>query len=192
MNESEIEAKITSAYKLVKNASIQEEALLVEAFKFALGTNVTAASLPGPQVVNAGGSTPQVAGAHDELSKIATALNLDYDVVELFYAIEEGELTLNLPSKLVPNGNTPAMKEIAIMLSVGRKHAGLGVGTPFELIRSVCDDHGKLDGKNFAAAMSSLKPNLVPSGKGAKELVPKRPADELARELIQKYNGITA
>lgn len=192
MNESEIEEKITSAYKLVKKASIQEEALLVEAFKFALGTNVTIAPLPGPQAINSGSAVPQVVGAHDELSKIAAALSLDYEVIELFYAIEDGELTLNLPSKQVPNGNTPAMKEIAIMLSVGRKHAGLGAGTPFELIRNACDDHGKLDGKNFAAAMSSLKPNLVPAGKGSKELVPKRPADDLARELIQKYNGTIA
>ncbi|HEY8992488.1 MAG TPA: hypothetical protein VIM37_01415 [Candidatus Microsaccharimonas sp.] len=187
MNEEQIEEKITLAYKLVKKADIQEESLLVEAFKFALGTNVTAA--PMSSVGPTAHALPLVEGAHVELSKIATALGISYDIIELFYAIEDNELTLNLPSKLVPAGNTPAMKEIAIMLSVGRKHAGLGVGTPFELIRTACDDHGKLDSKNFAAAMNSLKPNLVPSGKGAKELVPKRPADDLAKELIQKYNG---
>lgn len=188
MNESEIEEKITSAYNLVKKINITEETLRLEAFKYALGMNVQV-PLVGTQP-GLIGVAPQSSGAHDELSKIAAALNLSYDVVELFYGIEGGELTLNLPSKLVPAGNTPAMKEIAIMLSVGRKHAGLGTGTPFELIRTACDDHGKLDGKNFAAAMNSLKPNLVPAGKGAKELVPKRPADDLARDLIQKYNGV--
>lgn len=187
MNEEQIEEKITSAYKLVKKVNIQEEVLLVEAFKFALGTNIIATPLSSG--TTAAHAQPLIEGAHMELSKLATALGISYDVIELFYAIEDNELALNLPSKLVPAGNTPAMKEIAIMLSVGRKHAGLGIGTPFELIRAACDDHGKLDSKNFAAAMSSLKPNLVPSGKGAKELVPKRPADDLARDLIQKYKG---
>ena len=190
MNEEQIEEKITSAYKLVKKANIQEEVLLVEAFKFALGANVTA--VPLSSAMATAHTTPIVEGAHSELSKLATALGISYDIIELFYAIEDNELSLNLPSRLVPTGNTPAMKEIAIMLSVGRKHAGFGAGTPFELIRAACDDNGKLDSKNFAAAMNSLKPNLVPSGKGAKELVPKKPADDLARELIQKYNGNAA
>lgn len=189
MNESEIEEKLSTAYKVAKKTGITEESLLLEAFKFALHPNTN-----GSQVV----PTPpparkaQVNGVDDEIAKIAKALNHDYEVVELFYGMEDGELTLNLPTKLIPSSNTPAMKNIAIMLSVGRKHAGLGLGTPYELIRTVCDDHGKLDKKNFAAAMSSMKPNLVPTGKAAKDLVPKRPADDLARDLIQKYNTTTA
>lgn len=189
MNEAEIKEKLSAAYTVAKKIGITEESLLLEAFKFALGTNTNdshGTSTPSPA------QHAQVNGSDDEITKIAKALNLDYEVVELFYGIEDGELTLNLPTKLLPSSNTPAMKDIAIMLSVGRKHAGLGMGTPYELIRAVCDDHGKLDKKNFAAAMSSMKPNLVPTGKAVKDLVPKRPADDLARELIQKYNVTTA
>jgi hypothetical protein len=189
MNESEIKAKIDSAYKIVHDAKIQEEFLQVEAFKFALGTNVVVAQ---PKAGGTSSTQPQVEGDDDRISKIAAGLGIDYHVIETLYTVEEGELTLNLSPKLIPSANTPAMKEIAILLAVGRKHAGLGASTPFELIRSACDDNSRLDSKNFAAAMNSLKPKLGLAGKGSKELVPKRPADDLAKELIQKYSATTA
>jgi hypothetical protein len=194
MKSEEIEKSISQAYSIVSKTDIKEEALQVEAFKYALRMSSTGAVAHTPP--EGGGVTATnngtVATQNTGLAGIAKGLDVPYEVVELFYDIAEDELTLNLPPKVLPDSASAAMREIAILLSVGRKHAGMGVSTTFDLIRTVCDDNGKLDKKNFAAAMSLMKPKLVPSGKGTnKELVPKRPADDLAKDLILKYNSIT-
>lgn len=193
MQPSEIEGHIKTAYDIVKKANIQEEALQVQAFKFALGVNTPGhAQQAGPVNMGSGGQSSPDHAHQDGLAGIAKALDISYEVIELFYDVVDDELTLNLPPKALPDSASAAMREIAILLTVGRKHAGLGGTTSFDLIRTVCDDNGKLDKKNFAAAMNQMKPKLVPSGKGTvKDLVPKRPADDLAKELILKYNSVT-
>lgn len=183
MDKQEIEDKIRKAYEIASSVSIAEESIKLEAFKYALGT-AQKAVIDDKQPINQ--NIPQ--HVDDEIAKIATGLNVPFEIVELFYGLTDGELVLNLPPKVLPDSNSEAMRQIATLLAVGRKHAGLGLTTPFELIRSICDDNGRLDKKNFAAAMNTMKPKLVPAGKGSKDLVPKRPADELAHDLILKYN----
>lgn len=194
MNAEDIQKQIQDAYKIVSESNIKEETLQLEAFKYALQM-VTQGTTTHVQKNTHNAPNIDPATHHQELNLkgIANALNVPYDIVELFYGMADGELTLNLPPKVLPDSASAAMREIAILLTVGRKHAGMGMSTQFDLIRTVCDDNGKLDKKNFAAAMSQMKPKLVPGGKGAnKELVPKRPADDLAKELILKYNEIAA
>ena len=192
MKSEEIEKHIKEAYSIVTKSDIKEEALQVEAFRYALKMNGLHPA-DSASKVDAGSTGGGAAMTQDTgLAGIAKGLDVPYEVVELFYDIAGEELTLNLPPKVLPDSASAAMREIGILLSVGRKHAGMGVSTSFDLIRTVCDDNGKLDKKNFAAAMSLMKPKLVPSGKGTnKELVPKRPADDLAKDLILKYNSVT-
>jgi hypothetical protein len=193
MEARDIKQQLEEAYKIVSESGIKEEVLQLQAFKYALqmGTHgATAHSAATPSHASNTSQSPH----HQEagLMGIAKSLGVPYDVIELFYDMVDEELTLNLPPKVLPDSASAAMREIAVLITVGRKHAGIGMSTSFDLIRVVCDDNGKLDKKNFAAAMSQMKPKLVPSGKGTnKELVPKRPADDLAKELILKYNSIT-
>lgn len=190
MQENNIQAQIEKAYQLVKKTGITEDILLAEAFKFALHAGANHDSVMTDLSSKAPISSSTQA-AQSGLMGISKALDISIDIVELFFDMTDGDLTLNLPPKVLPDATSAAMREIAIVLTVGRKHAGLGMSTPFDLIRSICDENGKLDGKNFAAAMNLMKPKLVPSGKGtSKELVPKRPADDLAKELVLKYNEI--
>lgn len=192
MKSEDIKQQIEDAYKIVNESGVKEEEMRVQAFRYALqmathGPGVGAPVAPSHAPSNGHTSSHQEAG----LAGIAKALDVPYDIVELFYDMADDELILNLPPKVLPDSASAAMREIAILLTVGRKHAGMGMSTSFDLIRVVCDDNGKLDKKNFAAAMSQMKPKLVPGGKGVnKELVPKRPADDLAKELILKYNSV--
>lgn len=193
MDAKDIKQQIRVAYKIVSESEIKEDALQLQAFKYALQMGTHGIAVSSQAAPNHTPNSGQPAH-HQEAGLIGIAKSLDvpYDVIELFYDIVDGELTLNLPPKVLPDSASAAMREIAILITVGRKHAGIGMSTSFDLIRVICDDNGKLDKKNFAAAMSQMKPKLVPSGKGTnKELVPKRPADELAKELILKYNSIT-
>lgn len=193
METKDIKQQIEEAYKIVSESGIKEEALQLQAFKYALQMSTHGATFHSQAAPS---HTPNISQPpyHQEagLVGIAKSLDVPYDVIELFYDMVDGELTLNLPPKVLPDSASAAMREIATLITVGRKHAGVGMSTSFDLIRVVCDDNGKLDKKNFAAAMSQMKPKLVPSGKGTnKELIPKRPADDLAKELILKYNSIT-
>lgn len=193
MVDKDIKKQIEDAYKIVSESRIKEEALQLEAFKYALKMatyHAPANAVVNPSDTPKGGDNSQ--RQEQGIAGIARALDVPYEVAELFYDTVDGELTLNLPPKVLPDSASAAMREIAILIAVGRKHAGIGMSTSFDLIRMVCDDNGKLDKKNFAAAMNQMKPKLVPSGKGTnKELVPKRPADDLAKDLILKYNSIT-
>lgn len=186
MDAAKITETIMAAYKIVKNSGIQEEHLQVEAFKYALAGGA-------PHTQSKDIKEPSEAHASVGTAGLATmpqALGISADIVELFFSVADGELVLNLPTKALPSSSSAAMRDIAVLLAVGRKYAGLGTGTSFDLIRTACDDNGKLDKKNFAAAMNQLKPRLVTTGKGpAKDLVPKKPADDLARELLVKYNA---
>lgn len=187
----ELEACVKTAYAIVKRAGITEEPLTVEAFKFVLATlaaesglGVEPAAYEKPRGPRQGRAVA-TGSVHDN---IAAALDLPADTVELFYVVHDGVLSLNLPVKAMPGSTSAAMREIAVVLTVGRKHAGLGDRTPFELIRAACDEYGKLDKKNFAAVMGSMQPRLVPSGKGAeRELTAKKLADSLAKEILIKY-----
>lgn len=193
MNADDIKQQIKVAYRIVDESGIKEEDIRLHAFKYALQASVHTSAVNAQSAPNLAPRIGHLASAQETgLSSIAKALDVPYDIVELFYDIADRELTLNLPPKVLPDSASAAMREIAVLLTVGRKHAGISMSTSFDLIRVVCDDNGKLDKKNFAAAMNQMKPKLVPSGKGAvKELVPKRPADDLAKELILKYNSIT-
>ncbi len=186
----ELEQNIKTAYGIAKRSGIEEPDLLNEAFKYAL--NMMVADKPQAkqhEYNNSDNNTEAGTGTIHE--KIARGLDLPLDTIELLYDINDGELALNLPTKALPDSASAAMREIAVLLAVGRKHAGISSSTPFEVIRIVCDEHGKLDKKNFAAAMSSMKPRLTTAGKGTdRELVPKRPADDLAKEIINRYGQI--
>jgi hypothetical protein len=185
MNDN-LEEQIKQAYATVIGAGIKEEGLQVAAFNYLLNASQTSAGTTGKT------TTPQP-DQDDTITRIANGIGIDYEIAELFYDATGEELDLHIPVKALPDTASAAMRDIAILLSVGRKHAGLGASTAFDLIRAACDENGKLDKKNFAAAMSLLKPKLVPTGKGtAKELTPKRPADDLAKEILVKYNNITA
>lgn len=193
MKAEDIKQQIENAYKIVNESGVKEEELRLQAFKYALRMATHDLAVDAPSTPSHTPSTARTTGIQEVgLTGIAKALDVPYDIIELFYDMVDDELTLNLPPKVLPDSASAAMREIAILLTAGRKHAGIGMSTSFDLIRAVCDDNGKLDKKNFAAAMSQMKPKLVPSGKGAnKELAPKRPADDLAKELILKYNSIT-
>jgi hypothetical protein len=181
---------INTAYDAVKKSNVKEDALQLEAFRFALDALIAQSSKAGTgeDKTSIGQSSISTIATGDPISEIARALGVDGESAELIYDIRDGVMYLNLPTKALPDSASGAMREIAVLLSVGRKYAKLGASTPYDLIRSVCDEHGRLDKKNFAAAMNSLRPRLVSTGKGPnKDLAPKRPADDLAKEYLLRY-----
>lgn len=184
MNTSEIQQNLKAAYEMVKNLNIEEPHLQQEAFKYAL--SMLAGNSPATNTDKAVMAATRQGSVYEQ---IAQGLDIPVEVAELFYDLNGGELALNIPAKVLPDGASAAMREIAVLLAVGRKHAGISPSTSYERIRKLCDDHGRLDKKNFAAILNGLKPRLTTTGKGSeRELVPKRPADEMAREILTRYS----
>lgn len=188
ISEDEVERNIRQAYEIVRRIRIEEPDLLKEAFIYALGVVGDDIST-APASMNHGTSSSDVADVPYE--KIAHGLDLPVGSVELLFELRGTALTLTLPAKTLPYSVSAAMREIGTLLAVGYKYAGLGAGAPFDAIRETCAEHNKLDKKNFAAAMTGMKPRVSVAGKGSqRELIPKRPADDLARELILRYAQI--
>jgi hypothetical protein len=192
----QVEAHVRRAYDIVRNVGIEEESLKLAAFAYALGQN-GAGGLPDsvePVVtsLHANKQPKADSGLPNSHEKIANALGVPITTIEVLYDIASDVLTLNLPTSALPRSSLAAMKEIAILLTIGRKYAGISAsttGTPFELIRTACDEQAKLDKKNFAMAMGSMRPLLTVVGKGtARELVAKKPADNLARDILLRYS----
>ncbi len=188
LDAGQLETHIQRAYDTVSRIGIREENLRLEAFRYALQTISAAQAVVGnePHITSTLSMTSQTPYA-----KIASALNVPLEVVEVLYDANDRDLALNLPSNALPKSSLAAMREIAIVISVGRKYALQGATTPFEIIRAACDDQAKLDKKNFAMAMGSMRPMLTTTGKGvSRELIAKKPADNLARDILLRYGQL--
>lgn len=185
--DEDLKQKIKSAYEMVTSLNIAEDALKLEAFKFALGDFPEA-------IINKVNNFKEdkVSNQNPSVQAIAKGLGVQEDNVEIVYILSEGELKLNISPSTLPRSGAEAMRELAVLYSVGRKHAGLGESTSFDSLKSTLDDFGRLDKKNFAAVMAGLRPRLSVDGKGAdRSLTPKRPADDWAKELVTKYSTIS-
>ncbi len=192
MDSDDVLRHIKMAQAIVEESELEGESLRLAAFSFALDhldtlesndeqTRTTATTYP----------TPNKTTSDTGYEKISRALDVPLETVELLYDLAEAGIALNLPPKKLPRGASAAMREIAIILTVGMKYAGIAEATSFDVVRAACEDHGKLDKKNFSAILGSMRPALIVTGKGTeKALIAKKPADTLAREILVRYSQI--
>lgn len=125
---------------------------------------------------------------HDSGHKLANALGIDAEIVELVYLTADDQLDVVLNRSKLPKERFPAMRMLTILVAAGRQALGLDDGwTPVDLIRDVCRDFGVLDSSNFAAAVSALGDSFVIKGKGAQRQVKVTRAgfEEAGRAILQ-------
>ncbi len=110
--------------------------------------------------------------ANSPTAKLAGALHLDVEAVELAYVVANDKLDLVLSRSKLPKEKFPAMRAVTILTAAGRQAVGLDESwTSVDLIREVCRDFGVLDANNFAAAVTAVGDAFVIHGKGAQRQV---------------------
>lgn len=129
--------------------------------------------------------------ADDLLARIAEKLRLNRDVVKEVFSIDDGTLTLLVPSSRLEKAKAGATRQIALLVAGGRQAAGIDdEWTSIEEIREVCNDFGKYDAPNFSHAINSLDQFCSFKGKGQKrEVRLNRQGFEEVAQLVTKLSN---
>lgn len=121
------------------------------------------------------------------VGRIAGALKVSRDVVDLVYDDRDGELGVVVSARRLADDKANATRQLAQIVAVGRQAAGLEEWTPVGRVREVVSDYGKLDSANFASYVQRLdKDNVcLMRGKGAnRELKVTRSGMESIAEML--------
>lgn len=121
----------------------------------------------------------------DVLGKIAAAMKLKREVLELVYDIQDGQPALVISAKKLSERKAEATKVIAQLVAGARQAAGLEEWTGVGTIRGVVNDFGRLDGNNFAVTIQGLDKVCLFRGKStSRELKVTRAGMEEIAALI--------
>ncbi|HKP44924.1 hypothetical protein [Mycobacterium sp.] len=154
------------------------------------GSDATLGAVPALVQRQPGTPHPVDLDDGDVLGKIAAALKLDRDVLELVYAVKDGEPELVLAARRLASNKAQAARQLAQLISVARQAAGLEEWTSTAPIRKVVTDYGKLDSGNFAATIQQMDKVAVLRGKGqSREVKITRPGMEATADLIKSLVG---
>lgn len=197
---------LRSAKEAVENAEIPED-LRVLAFGKAVDlltapivpaqrsdTSARQSSTETPTSENGAEASAGVTGAvvgDGQLSKLASQLKLDAELVsELFHILNDDVQLTFPPSKLPKNNKKLATQQIALLYAAGRQGLGLEEFTSTDSIRKIVEDYGQLDSGNFAAHVKAMDDRVQLQQDGSKRLVKlKRTGWEAATELVRSLGG---
>ena len=195
MTAREIADRLGEAAAAVALADLPQEfrALAYERALDAVGLRLGSSGVPAPappaSVAAGAVSSPLTEGGQLEL--IASRLELSLETVERVYEVDEKHgLRLILKRAMLPRPEQKAasMRDVALLVTVGRQAAGLEEYTSFAMIRSECEDLRVLDGSNFSAEVAKLEMRRR-GGRNNQEAKANRHHYEETAELI---SGIVA
>jgi hypothetical protein len=166
-------------------------------------TAVLQARLPASpaQTTNSGSSpappqhsqvpTPVISAPTDDaIGKIGAVLKVDRDVLDLVYAMQDGEPHVVVSPKKIAQNKAQGARELAQLLAAARQTSGLEEWTSVGTIRKVVTDYGRLDSANFATAIQQMDKVALIRGKGQqREVKITKPGLENTAELIQRLAG---
>lgn len=178
-----------------------------EAVQTAVPEQLQAAALPAAIALAADGSVSRVTeantdagaagassstlGGESALAKVAAALKIDIEAVNAVFDVDaEGSIELVVSSARLPEGMRQATQEIAILMTAARQLGGIEDYTPLDVIRRVCEDHKRLDGSNFAKAVSDVTVFSLRGKPRAREARLSRAGHDQARALIVRLSGV--
>lgn len=153
-----------------------------------LGSAISQATVPA---LPAPGTAASALAENGQLELIASRLDLSVAAVERVYEADEQDgLRLILKRTLLPRPEQKAasMRDVALLVAVGRQAAGLEEYTSFATIRNECADLRVLDGSNFSAEVTKLEMRRR-GGRNNQEVKAHRHHYEETAELI---SGIVA
>lgn len=147
----------------------------------------------------AGGSSPlatkavstQPVASGDVLGRIAQALQVEREALDMVYAVEDGEPTLVVSAKKIASNKSAAARQLAQLVAAARQAAGIEEWTSATTIRAVVSDYGRLDSNNFASSIQAMDNIAVLKGKGLqREIKITRPGLESTADFIRSIVGV--
>ena len=146
---------------------------------------------PPDEPIEIASSAPDM-GADDPLRKVASKLGLEREQLQYVYDVEDGQVLLAVAPSKLSSSKAQAMRDVALLLSVGRQASGNEERTPFEPIRQQCADMGVFHTDHFAGQVAKLGDADLATFKGkgrSRELRVTGRGYEAARELILGLSG---
>lgn len=126
----------------------------------------------------------------DLLGRISTVLKVERDLIELVYAIQDGEPTVVVSAKKIASNKSQGTKQLAQLVSAARQITGLEEWTSSATIRAVATDFGRINASNFAATLQQMDKVALIRGRGQqREIKITKPGIEDTAELIKSLTG---
>lgn len=124
-----------------------------------------ASASPPPPAAPAGGQSDG-GPTSGSLQRIATQLEVDLELVERAYEVQDGDLAVVVPVSRLPQQARPAMRDLIVLTAVGRQAGGWDASpTPVAAVRAVCESYSsRFDAGNFANAVRDLSDYLRRQG----------------------------
>jgi hypothetical protein len=187
MTEMDLVERLAAALDAVEQAGIPAE-LRAEAFAYALAEMGGAAG--ASQKRNESGESAAAADPDSLLATMAKRLGHDLEVIAHVFEQEGEDLHLIVSKAQLPHGGSRAgaMRDVALLLSVGRQAAGLEDYTPTTLIRKECEEIGVLDSSNFSVEVARIGMRAR-GGAKSREVHANRHQFAQAAELMQEIAG---
>lgn len=138
----------------------------------------------------AGGSPGDVPGDDDPLKIVADKAGVTLAQIKDVFSFEDGEVKLVVGAKRFDRAASKASRDITLLLAGGRQAAQIEEWTPLKVTREACEHYGRLDGRNYQAAVKRLDPELTFRNQGAaREVRVTMPGWDTWRELVQDLLG---
>lgn len=195
MTAREIADRLEAAAEAVALADLPQEfrTLAYERALDAVGLRsaISQVPVPAPSTPGAASIVPSQLAENGQIELIASRLDLSVEVVKRVYEVDEKDgLRLILKRTMLPRPEQKAasMRDVALLVAVGRQAAGLEEYTSFAAIRTECADLRVLDGSNFSTEVAKLEMRRR-GGRSSQEVKAHRHHYEDTAELIR---GITA
>lgn len=126
----------------------------------------------------------------DVLDKMAVALKVSRDTLELVYALQDGEPHVVVSPKKIAANKSQAARQLGQLVAAARQIAGLEEWTSVTVIRKLAQDYGRLDSNNFAASIQQMDNVAVIRGKAQqREVKITKPGYEDTTALIASITG---
>lgn len=123
----------------------------------------------------------------DLVGKIAVVLGLDHDAVARVYEEDDGQVRLIVKRAMLlePNKKAASIRQVALLVVVGRQAAGIEEYTSYDVIREECRELKIYDQANFASEVAKLE-FRTSGGRNSKEARANRHHYDDAVDLIRR------
>lgn len=125
------------------------------------------------------------------LGKLAARLGVDQEAVDRIFDEEAGVVRLILKRGMLPEPGRKAasMRDVALLVVIGRQAAGIEEYTAYDSIREECRELKVYDGPNFATEVAKLE-FRTRGGRNSKEAKANRHHYDDAADLVRRMTQV--
>jgi hypothetical protein len=196
MDKSAVQQILVEAQEAVDGASLRED-LRPVGFEKAVDL---LAGVPAPQAPADGGDGGDTGSgrprddtgvtASDKAKAIAKKMHVTADKVEKIYDLDE-DVSISVQRSKLPSHRANATLDVALLYSAARQAAYGDATTTVADVRSVVDNFGVLDGKNFSATLKGKKNWFTIKGTGQKRTLKVTSAgyEDAGKRIVELLGG---